>query len=104
MSLASDLLVRVPVEYFEALRHLLFIAVRGAVAHVVHYLIPHCGIFVSREFEGACPELLEVLAHSAGTHLLSGPLPDEGVFTPAQLNQLLHVFSGCDSFQVITLL
>ena len=93
MSLSPDLLIRVTVEYFQALNDLLLIARRRAVTHVVQNLISHVVILVLCQLKQPVPEIRLVRLDSARAHLLSGLKSNLGVLVPGELNDYINVLS-----------
>ena len=93
MSLSTDLFVRVGVEDLESLGDLVLQVIRATVAHVMKYLVADFVIWILRQLENALPEVLVVPLDSTGAHLLRRFQPHQGVWTPRQLNQLIHI--GC---------
>lgn len=85
MGLPADLLIRVPIKYFKAFCDLVLVVFRGAVTHVVENLIANLGFGIFCKLKESLPELLIILPHSTGTHLLSSFKPDKGVLTPGEL-------------------
>ena len=70
MSLTSDVLVRVSVEYLKALDHLVLVVFRRAVTHVVEHLVPDLLTLVGSQLEYSLPEVRMVPTYTTRTHLL----------------------------------
>ena len=96
VSLASDVGTRVPVEDLQALDHLLLIARRRAVTHVVEDLSADVLVVVLGQLEKPVPEVRLVALDSAWAHLLGGLQPDLRVVVLGELNDLLNVRSSLD--------
>ncbi len=86
-----------------ALHDLVLVLRWGAVAHVVHHLVPHLRVNVLRQLEQPRPELRDVLEHSAGAHLLGSLQSHHRVLTLSQLDDLVHILGVSDALEVVRL-
>ena len=98
----SDLCVGVPVEDFEAFSHMVFVARRRAITHIMEDLFSNCIILIPRQLEQSVPEVRLVALYPAWAHLLSGFQSDLTVFVHGKCDDFLNAFGFADLSKLFT--